>query len=89
MPVDLSNVNVKHLPQESLFYEIIAYEIKPDVVTKRTPSTQKVVLGLLAATGAQKYRVDCIEEGSQFTLKFLYSPHKCDPSWQGKSTSPN
>jgi hypothetical protein len=74
--VDLSNVNVKHLPQESLFCEIIAYEIKPDAVKKRTPSTQKVVLGLPAATGVQKYGVDGIEEGSQFTLKFVYARHQ-------------
>jgi len=35
-------------PLCSLFCEIIAYEIKPDAVKKRTPSTQKVVLGLPA-----------------------------------------
>jgi hypothetical protein len=56
-------VNVKHLPQESLFCEIIAYEIK-DAVKKRTPSTQKVVLGLPVATGVQKYGLDGIEEGA-------------------------
>jgi hypothetical protein len=45
MLVNLADMDVKHLSQESLFCKGIAHKIETDTRAKRAPSTQEVVFG--------------------------------------------
>jgi hypothetical protein len=43
MLVNLADMDVKHLSQESLFRKGIAHKIEPDAGAERAPSTQEVM----------------------------------------------